>query len=330
MDIANFKADTNAVVGLLNEISKTFTPNWGVIIFAVGLLGLIFVVFEKQILRRVSSLFGATSDDAPATPDNTNVNLLQPSTVEKSRAADRQPINHAYEYLVSITAYEDEGNYIEEIVHTLRQAALDEEIIIWGAKEPSTFEDGKPTLIKIHHDEWKRFEIDATQIWEKVEDLQEGHEAYVPRNSDLKYYHLQVDMIEVKERWPIEKFQVPLRDCVIEAYERVLAADPANVALLSYQDQPEKLPKLAAEMLINNADPPIRITGVFPPLKTRKPIIDPEIPEQGVSNIWVVNDGATEMHSLFDDKKRFTDVMVNRVDLERRTNQLIEGLSKHE
>ena len=122
---------------------------------------------------------------------------------------DRQPINHAYEYLTNTGANDGEFDHLEaiRISSTLKQAAYDDGITIWGAI-PSTLPSERQNLflLKIKPDYWKHYEIDVTSLIYNASDLPDRGCKTIAAAAEHKYRelycHLHVDMNQVKAKWP--------------------------------------------------------------------------------------------------------------------------------
>ena len=134
--------------------------------------------------------------------------VRQPNTQPgERRSIERQPINHAYEHLIGVGACEEDGNEALRIASILRQAALDGQILIWGA-EPSSVPDEwhNPLLLEIERDYWRHYEIDPVSLMISAGELPEqgcttlGSSSRHPQNEC--YRHLHVNMNEIRSRWP--------------------------------------------------------------------------------------------------------------------------------
>ena len=117
---------------------------------------------------------------------------------------DRHPINHAYEYLLDLKVFREDGNEALQIANLLRQAALDGEISVWGA-EPSSVpvEWQSPFLLEIDRDHWRHNEIAAEFLMISVNDLPEkGCTTLTTGIMEVEgYWHLHVNMNQVRYKW---------------------------------------------------------------------------------------------------------------------------------
>ena len=122
----------------------------------------------------------------------------------ESLSLGRQPINRAFEYLLDMRVFREDGNQALQIANLLRQSALDGELLIWGS-EPSSIpiEWHEPFLIEIDRDYWRHHEIDAVRLMEGASDLPEkGCTALTTGvREDEGYWHLHVDMNQVRSKW---------------------------------------------------------------------------------------------------------------------------------
>lgn len=122
----------------------------------------------------------------------------------KALPLDRQPINRAYEYLLDMKVFREDGNEALQIANLLRQAALDGEILIWGS-EPSSIsvEWQAPFLVEIDRDDWRHHEIEAVRLMESASELPEkGCTALTTGIREAEgYWHLHVDMNQVRSKW---------------------------------------------------------------------------------------------------------------------------------
>ncbi len=126
----------------------------------------------------------------------------------KSQSLELKPINRSYDWLSENVSYEDEGYEEEKIPHSLEQAAIDEKITIWGS-EPChlAFEEEKPMLQKISPSYWVKHKIARDRLDRSADHFpDEGHvtcrrSSGPPNPDDQIYWHLRVDMNEIKARW---------------------------------------------------------------------------------------------------------------------------------
>ena len=176
MDLLSFSDDMESLLAYVPR----FEADWGLYIFILGLVGL------------------------------TSTFLI---SVWKSRShqLDRQPINQAYKYLVDPRVVQEDGQEDGDepirIAGLLRQAALDEEIMIWGS-EPSSapVEWQAPILLEINRDYWRHHQIypvglmiDASEFPDTGCKTQRGSD---PLNDPTEcYWHLHVDMKQVRSKW---------------------------------------------------------------------------------------------------------------------------------
>ena len=185
---------------------------WWVIIWLIILLGVV-VEFSVRQNRKTR-----TRDDAATAPDRNDgqTEEPQPNSVcppgttpsgPEEPAIDRQPINRAYEHLMEVGVFEEDGNEPMQIAGLLRQAALDGEILIWGA-EPSSapVEWQTPILLAIDSDYWRHHGIDPVRLMFDASELpDEGCKTQResrPWNDQTEcYWHLHVDMNQVGSIW---------------------------------------------------------------------------------------------------------------------------------
>ena len=120
---------------------------------------------------------------------------------------DRHPINRAYEHLMEVGVFEEDGNEVMQIAGLLRQAALDGDILIWGA-EPSSapVEWQTPILLAIDRDYWRHHGIDPVRLMIDASELpDEGcktqRESRPWDDQTECYWHLNVDMKQVRSKW---------------------------------------------------------------------------------------------------------------------------------
>ena len=141
--------------------------------------------------------------DAP----KSNGGTFAPEVETKAPPLDRQPINLAYEHLIRVGVFEEDGNDALQIANLLRQAALDGEISIWGS-EPSSMpvEWQAPFLIEIDRDYWRHHGIDPVRLMHDASEFPgEGcktERESPPWNAQIEcYWHLHVDMNQVGSIW---------------------------------------------------------------------------------------------------------------------------------
>ena len=109
-------------------------------IYLVGVVPELNGKIRHRTLRRMKALetgaekcFQRTVEtDDPKSSSGT----FAPEVETKAPPLDRQPINLAYEHLIRVGVFEEDGNDALQIANLLRQAALDGGISIWGS-EPS-------------------------------------------------------------------------------------------------------------------------------------------------------------------------------------------------
>ena len=119
---------------------------------------------------------------------------------------DRHPINRAYEHLMDVGVFEEDRNKPTQIAGLLRQAALDGEILIWGA-EPSAapVEWQTPILLAVDRDHWRHHGIDPVSLMFDASELPyEGckteRESRPWDDQTECYWHLHVDMNQVRSK----------------------------------------------------------------------------------------------------------------------------------
>ena len=187
----NFPEDKKA---LLAGVQR-FEADWGLWIFLLGLVGLtltLTIPILRGYLQKAVETYGPSSG------------LLSPKVATKAPQLDRQPINQAYEHLIEVGVFEENGNEALQIANLLRQAALDGEISVWGA-EPSSVpvEWQAPFLKEIDRDHWRHHEIDAARLMISVNDLPEkGCTTLTTGIMEVEgYWHLHVSMNQVRYKW---------------------------------------------------------------------------------------------------------------------------------
>ena len=181
------------------------------IIYLVGVVPELYGKTRHRTLRRMKALeteaekcFQRTVEtDAP----KSNGGTFAPEVETKAPPLDRQPINLAYEHLIRVEVFEEDGNDALQIANLLRQAALDGEISIWGS-EPSSMpvKWQAPFLIEIEPGYWRHHGIDPVRLMHDASELpDEGCKTdreSPPWNAQFKcYWHLHVDMSQVRLQW---------------------------------------------------------------------------------------------------------------------------------
>ena len=156
---------------------------WWVIIGFLILLGFV-VEFGLRQGRKISegepsaALRGYAAtvhrSDSPTEKPPPN-SICQPGTTPpgpKEPAIDRQPINLAYEHLIRVGVFEEDGNDALQIANLLRQAALDGDISIWGS-EPSSMpvKWQAPFLIEIDRGYWRHHGIDPVRLMHDASEI---------------------------------------------------------------------------------------------------------------------------------------------------------------
>ena len=197
MDLFNFSDDAAAIKAAIPQ----FEASWGLGIFVLGLIGLTFAILqswrEKSWRKKAVGPDGQEFTSGP----------LSSKTTTKAPPLDRQPINHAYEHLMEVGVFEEDGNEPMQIAGLLRQAALDGDILIWGA-EPSfaPVEWQTPILLAIDRDYWRhhgidpvRLMIDASKLPDKGCETQRETRPWDDQTEC--YWHLHVDMKQVRSKW---------------------------------------------------------------------------------------------------------------------------------
>ena len=114
-----------------------FEASWGQGIFVLGLIGLTFHILQSW--RKKSWRKKAVGPDGQ---EFTGGPLSSKATT-KAPQLERLPINLAYEHLIRVGVFEEDGNDALQIANLLRQAALDGEISIWGASLQRCQSSGK-------------------------------------------------------------------------------------------------------------------------------------------------------------------------------------------
>ena len=192
---------------------------WWVIIGLLILLGFVAEFGLRQSRKISEGEPSAAFRDHVATVSDRNDgriekpppnNICQPGATPpgpEEPAIDRQPINLAYEHLIRVGVFEEDGNDALQIANLLRQASLDGEISIWGS-EPSSMpvEWQAPFLIEIERGYWRHHGIDPVRLMHDASELpDEGcktERESPPWNAQFKcYWHLHVDMNQVGSIW---------------------------------------------------------------------------------------------------------------------------------
>ena len=181
------------------------------VIYLVGAVPELYGKIRHRTLRRMKALetgaekcFQRTVEtDDPKSSSGT----FAPEVETKAPPLDRQPINRAYEYLAGLKVVKEDGNEPMQIAGLLRQAALDGEIMIWGAEPSSAPVDWQtPILLAIDRDYWRHHGIDPVRLWIDASEFpDEGcrtQRESRPWNSQFEcYWHLHVDMNQVGSIW---------------------------------------------------------------------------------------------------------------------------------
>ena len=196
VNMFNFSEDTKAVMASVPRVEA----DWGLYIFLLGLVGLTLtfaIPMCKSWFQKAVETEGPKFSSVP----------LLPEVETKAPPLDRQPINRAYEHLMEVGVFEEDGNEPMQIAGLLRQAALDGEIVIWGS-EPSSapVEWQAPILLEINRGYWRHHGIDPVRLMIDASELpDEGCKTQResrPRNAQTEcYWHLHVDMNQVGSIW---------------------------------------------------------------------------------------------------------------------------------
>ena len=126
------------------------------------------------------------------TPRTTESGSIKESTLQR-KPVDRQPLDHAYRILRYMGVYRGECDERTGIANMLRQAALDGDIVMWGAEIANQSLD-RCVLLKIPHDYWANYAIDETGFEKSV---------FVGPDSipQKLYWHLHADTDEIKVKF---------------------------------------------------------------------------------------------------------------------------------
>ena len=177
MDFLNFSEDLDTMTTTVQGIEK----DWGLWIFIIALVSFITLTSIAIHGRRAEISLKC-----------------------------RKPINYAYDWLSQNRFYEDEINEEEDIAHSLEQAALDEEITIWGVEPyPSPFEEEDPVWQKISPSYWVKHQISRDRLCRRASKYpDEGHvscrrSSGAPDTDEQIYWYLRVNMNEIKARWKL-------------------------------------------------------------------------------------------------------------------------------
>ena len=198
MDLLSFSDDMESLIAAVSR----FEADWGLYILLVGLVGLIITFVIPVWKSRSQKAIGTEGQGI-------NSGLVLPEVGTKAPQLDRQPINQAYAYLVGLKVAQEDGTepLHMHIAGLLRQAALDGDIMIWGA-EPSLVpvERQTPILLAIDRDFLRHHGIDPVCLTFDASALpDEGCKTQREgRPSDDKtecYWHLHVDMNQVWSIW---------------------------------------------------------------------------------------------------------------------------------
>ncbi len=158
----------------------------------------------------------------------------------------------------------------------------------------------------------------------------------------IEYYDLRVDdfgNLSISEYKRIKTKNLPdgykpLLTAALDAWEQIRGlpefdASPSHspefASLRDYYERyPLKLPGIAAQIILNNAKPPIPIEGIAPP-RTAIETIPPD-----KASGYRFSDDALEMFDIFDtdkprdQRRRYTDLRVKWADVERRIKAIEE------
>ena len=192
VDVLNLSDDAAALMTALDS-------SWGLWIFLLGLIGLIITFVIPVWKSRSQKAIGTEGQGISS-------GSVLPEVGTKAPQLDRQPINQAYEYLVGLKVVQEDGHQPWQIAVLLRQAALDGEILIWGA-EPSSASVKWPTpiLLAIDRDYWRHHEIDPVRLMYDASELPDAgcttqRESRPPDDQPECYWHLHVDMNRVRSK----------------------------------------------------------------------------------------------------------------------------------
>ena len=198
VDFLNFSDDMESLIAAVPR----FEADWGLYIFLLGFVGLIITFVIPVWKSRSQKAIGTEGQGISS-------GLVLPEVGTKAPQLDRQPINQAYAYLVGLKVVQEDGNEPLQmrIAGLLRQAALDGDILIWGA-EPSLapVERQTPILLAIDRDFWRHHGIDPVLLTFDASALpDEGcktqRESGPPDDKTECYWHLHVDMNQVGSKW---------------------------------------------------------------------------------------------------------------------------------
>ena len=192
VDVLNLSDDAAALMTALDS-------SWGLWIFLLGLIGLIITFVIPVWKSRSQKAIGTEGQGISS-------GSVLPEVGTKAPQLDRQPINQAYEYLVGLKVVQEDGHQPWQLAVLLRQAALDGEILIWGA-EPSSASVKWPTpiLLAIDRDYWRHHEIDPVRLMYDASELPDAgcttqRESRPPDDQPECYWHLHVDMNRVRSK----------------------------------------------------------------------------------------------------------------------------------
>ena len=314
VDLITFQEDLDNITKVVQGIE----PDWGLWIFLLGIVGLAISI-PIAIRGRESQKTVEIDTLAPQNKNAVPTEEPQPHHAPAS-SLDRQPIYHAYKHLKKINLCNETGHEFDEIASILRQAAIDGEIIIWGAARTLQFKHENPIFKKISSEYWEGHGIEPSFLYANPNEFPNqgfGHvktyQEQMPEGVGTIYYYLQVDMDEVKARWPSE---LSLREAALAAYDELLQVPRLAHDLQEYQES--KRSKLAAHMLLGHAHPPIPLYGRFPHSQKREEI------QYNRIDALVINDDATEICYRANEDQRYVDLTMERSALAKRI-KLLKG-----
>lgn len=126
---------------------------------------------------------------------------------------------------------------------------------------------------------------------------------------------------------------IALNDAAMDAWERIrrlpeFDEPPPRLPFDSrreyYEADPVKMAGIVAQVIFNDADPPIPIKGISPPRTVM------EVIPQDIARGYMFSDDATEMFDIYDQDKpaeqrrRYTNLRVKRTSIERRVKAIEE------
>lgn len=214
--------------------------------------------------------------------------------------------------------------HLLDLTKALRQTALDGNLPFWGKLnggwDESTIRHQPLDRIPLEH--WRDFEIDGT-CWLSAKDnfdvktYAQKHKDWGKRES---YSDLHIDgpaSVSWLKAHPAPP-PTPLRDITLAEAARIAFGETRHTAVIGAVEliikDPAKMLGFMAAQLIN--DDGLAVFGTFPPseLMARIPVDD--------VRTFQVNDDATELFDIFNEKRRYINLSVRREAFRQRLDAL--------